>query len=155
MAATNFGVIYAVGSAQIRRYYYPQDDNQLATYPLLAGESMVQVARGPYASTAAWQAAVNTAVTNAAGKPPGDPRCAVVNGLNVVVNVINADPALDSIAGMTLVSCYSPLIGIGCIYNPGTTLFTIPSYTIPATTDKKTGQPVAAVVVAAQVIARP
>jgi len=104
MTALLFGTIYSTATGQIRRYYYPTDDSQIATYPLLPGEAIVSVSRGPYPNAAAWQAAVNTAVTNAAGKVPGDPRCAVIDATGHVVSVVLADPSIDSIPGMTLVN---------------------------------------------------
>src|SRR3954467_3125814 len=113
MAVTLFGIVYGTGSAQIRRYIYPSISNsEIASQANLGpGESLTTCSNGPYASTIAWQNAVNTAVTTASGKAPGDPRCAVISSAGNVVGVILADPAIDSVAGMTLVS--SPIANIG------------------------------------------
>jgi hypothetical protein len=104
MPAVMFGAVYSIATGQIRRYYYPTDDSQIATYPLLPGEAIVSISRGPYPNAAAWQTAVTTAVTNAAGKAPGNPRCAMIDANGNVVGVIMADPSIDSVSGMTLVN---------------------------------------------------
>lgn len=112
MALTQFGIVYAIGSAQVRRFIYPTIDNaEIDAVPLNAGEAVVHCSRGPYLSTTAWQNAVTNAVIDATGKVPGDPRCAVIDNNGNVVGVIKADPAIDSVAGMTLVSSSEVNIG--------------------------------------------
>lgn len=111
MAATKFGVIYSIANAHVRRYHYGSTDAELTSALCAQGEAIVPVSIGPYVSTAAWQAAINTAVTAAAGKAPGSPRCCVINGLGQVTSVIMADPTVDSIPGMTLV--LSAVAGVG------------------------------------------
>jgi hypothetical protein len=113
MTATKFGVVISTGNAHIRRCYFPDSDAQLASYPLSSGESLVQVSVGPYPNTAAWQAAVDAAVLAAAGKPPGNPWCAVVDATGNVVAVIMADAAIDSVSGMTLVNDPTGTASIG------------------------------------------
>ena len=134
MALTKFGVVYSTNSAQIRRFIYPSTSDAELNLPWAGpGEAMVQVSRGPYVSTAAYQAAVNNAVLAASGKSPGDPRCCVLDITNTVVAVIHADAGLDTISGKSLVQAYAA-IPIGSTYNPATGLFTSPPQTIPAGT---------------------
>lgn len=141
MAVTKFGIIYAIGSGQIRRYIYPtHNDSEIDSHPPGPGEALTTCGIGPYPNSAAWLAAVNAAVTAAAGKSPSDPRCAVVDGNGKVVAIIMADPAIDSYPDGTLIAAYSPAIGIGCTYDSGSGLFTIPASTLPAGTfNPKTG----------------
>jgi hypothetical protein len=131
MASTHFGVIYATGSAMIRRYVYPTSDAELTSKLCGTGESIVAVSRGPYPNSAAWQTAVNNAVTTAAGMAPGNPACCVVDQTNTVVQLIQADASIDSVPNMTLVQAYAT-IPIGSTYNPATGLFTSPQVIIPA-----------------------
>ena len=143
MSVTHFGIVYASGSAQIRRYIYPtHSDAEIASHPLMPGEALVTRSIGPYPNSPAWQAAVTSAVTTAAGKAPGNPACAVVDGSNNVVGVINADPAIDSVPGFTLIAAYSPQISPGCSYAPGTGLFSTAPILIPAGTFNKATQAV-------------
>jgi hypothetical protein len=46
--------------------------------------------------------------------------------------IIAADPALDTIAGKTVVGCYSPQIAPGCTYDATSGLFTAPAVTLPS-----------------------
>lgn len=118
MAVTQFGIVYGIGSAQVRRFIYPTSSNaEIATQPLMAGEAVVACANGPYASSAAWQTAVTNAVTTAAGKAPGNPRCAVIDPQGNVVGVILADAAVDHLAGFTLVN--DPNVNIGWTWTAG------------------------------------
>jgi hypothetical protein len=112
MTVRYFGVVYSATSGQIRRYIYWDDDaSGPGNVVLLPGEALVEVSRGPYANSAQWQAAINSAVTVAAGVAPGNPRCAVIDSSGNVVDMINADPAIDSIPGMTLVLTQTADIG--------------------------------------------
>ncbi len=104
MAITHFGIVCSTVNAQIRRYVYPDTDAQMNTAANVGvGETLVLCGIGPYPNTAAWFAAVNAAVTTALGKAPGNPRCAVIDGTGNVVDVIMADPTIDSVPGMMLV----------------------------------------------------
>lgn len=155
MALTQFGIVYAIGSAQVRRFIYPSNSNaEIDAVPLKAGEAVVRCSRGPYLSSAQWNNAVTNAVTAAAGKPPGDATCCVLNQANTVVGLIMADAAIDSISGQTLVQAYAP-IPVGSIYDPQTKLFTAPSYTTGGGVSRLDGSPIPIVVVPAQVIPRP
>jgi hypothetical protein len=131
VAATHFGIIYATQSAIIRRYVYPINNSELTTALCGPGESIVSISNGPFPNSAAWLAAVNSAVTGAAGKPPGNPACCVVDNTSTVVHIIQADAAIDHLPNMTLVQAYAT-IPLGSTYDPGTGLFTAPGYTIPA-----------------------
>jgi hypothetical protein len=147
MAATKFGILVSTANAIIGGHLYPDSDADLNAYVPAPGQTLVQCSRGPYASSAAWQAAINAAVLAALGKAPGDPTCAVVDNTNTVVNLVMADAALASApSGMTLVQCYAP-IPMGAAYDPGTGLFTAPSYTLLAAPSK--GRPTDTVVPAA------
>lgn len=118
MAVTKFGIVYATASAQIRRYIYPTlSDSEISNHPLQPGESLTTCNIGPYASSAAWQTAITNAVTAAAGKAPGDPRCCVIDGSGKVVEVIMADPAIDTVSGMTLVN--SSVANVGWTWTAG------------------------------------
>lgn len=130
MALTQFGIVYAIGSAQVRRFIYPTlSDAEIDSVPLNAGEAVTRCSRGPYVSTIAWQNAVNLAVTNAAGKAPGDPRCCVISASGSVVGVILADPAIDTVAGMTLVS--SPQANIGWTWTSSGGFVSPPAVVLP------------------------
>lgn len=156
MAVTKFGVIVSSGSAQIRRYVYPTASDAELNNPALvgAGEQLIQVRNGPFASSAAWQAAVAAAIQAALGKPPGNPACCVVDQTNIVIGAIMADPAIDSIPGATLVQAYAP-IPIGSTYDPTTGLFTAPGFTTAGGISKTDGSVVAPVVVPLTVIPKP
>lgn len=106
MSATKFGIVASTANAIISRFIYPNTDAELLSVPLKQGETMIQVANGPFVSSAAWQTAVNNAVQAALGKPPGSPRCCVIDKLGNVVNVFMGDATLDAPAfpGMTLVN---------------------------------------------------
>jgi hypothetical protein len=162
VAATTLGIVYATGSKALRRFILPDNDSDLTngTYPVAPGETLLVATDTGDRSIARLLSLIQAAT----GTIPADPRCAVVDAANKVVTVINADPALDSHPSGVLVSAYSPLIGIGNVWNPLTQLFSIPAITYPI------GTPHTAVVggvvtigvlltapltVPAQVIARP
>jgi len=128
MAVTQFGIVYATGSAQIRRFIYPTANNsEIDAQPLHAGEAVVHCSIGPYPNAAAWRTAVTNAVTTAAGKAPGNPRCCVIDSGGNVVNVIMADAAIDSVAGMTLVN--DPVANIGWTWTIGGGFVSPPPFT--------------------------
>jgi hypothetical protein len=100
MAATQIGIVYATGSGILRRLIVPDDDAELVDkHPVALGETMLVVS----AKTIKNQADVEAAVALVIGKPVPSARCAVVDAAGTVVNVIMADPALDSVSGATLV----------------------------------------------------
>jgi hypothetical protein len=104
MALTKFGAVCSTTNALVRRYVYPDSDAQMnAAANVGPGETLVLVSIGPYPNSAAWQAAINAAITTALGKAPGNPRCAVIDSNGNVVAAIMADPLIDSVAGMTLI----------------------------------------------------
>ena len=152
MAITKFGIVASTVNAHIRRYVYPAFSNFELDAPSLVGpgEIMIRISNGPYASSAAWLAAVNAAVLAALGKAPGDPTCCVLDQTNTVVQLIMADAGIDSLPGMTLVQAYAP-IPVGSTYDPATGLFTAPGYTTPANPAKG----IAAVIVPPTLIPKP
>lgn len=109
MSSTKFGIVASTANAIISRFIYPNTNAELLSVPLKQGETMIQVNNGPFPNSAAWQTAVNNAVQTALGKPPGNPRCCVIDGLGNVVNVFMGDATLDAPAfpGMTLINSAS------------------------------------------------
>jgi hypothetical protein len=108
-----------------------QPNGATSHLPITAGEQILIVtvagaAHGP----SDWVAQVQ-AIT---GVAPPNPTMALVDGTNTVQHVICGEAALDAanVTGFTAVDCYSPQITVGCTYDPNTTLFTAPAFTIPA-----------------------
>lgn len=60
-------------------------------------------------------------------------KCALVNADNMVEGIILAELGLDDSPhpDWTMVECYSPMIIIGCTYDPASGLFTMPEGLIP------------------------
>jgi hypothetical protein len=127
-----FGIIYASESKMIRRI--------VANIPDQAARS-TRAAYAPHISSSeevliVEQDAVPTVfeaedlVEAATGQRPANPTCCVLEN-NIVVQIILADAAIDTMPGKTLVQAYAP-IPIGSTYDPATGLFTAPGYTIPA-----------------------
>lgn len=144
--ATTFGVVYATGSKMIRRIIVPDNDAQLQSGFAGQGETLLVAPVGPHDV-----AACSVIVHSATGVVPPDPTCAVVDKTNTVIGMVSADPAIDALPGVTLVSAYSPQIAPGCAYDPATGLFTAPSVTISAGTDPL-GNPVLQQMIPATVI---
>lgn len=118
MPAANFGVVCSTASGIIRRIVYADTTIQLSGIAnVQSGETLVLVSSGPYPNSTAWRTAINTAVQTATGKIPGSSRCCVIDGGGNVVQVISADPALDSMPGMTLV--LSDVANIGWTWTVG------------------------------------
>src|SRR4029077_14115454 len=96
MSATQVGIVYSTVSHMLRYIIIPDNDSQLTngTFRLNAGESQITVAKTLYNNIGAASClALHFGV--AVNKLP-DPRCAVVNtATNMVVGIINADPAVD------------------------------------------------------------
>lgn len=128
-----FGIIYASESKMIRRI--------VANIPDQAARS-TRAAYAPHISSSeevliVEQDAVPTVfeaedlVEAATGVKPLSRECTVLDDNYIVVQIIAADAAIDTLPGKTLVQAYAP-IPIGSIYDPATGLFTAPGYTIPA-----------------------
>lgn len=134
MAAKTIGIVYAAGSKAVRRIIAPDNDAQLLTPGWAgAGETLLITARpadfNGEQPDIAWAKAQVKAST---GIDPPDLTCAVIDKTGTVEAVIAADPALDTIAGKTVVGCYSPQIAPGCTYDATSGLFTAPAVTLPS-----------------------
>jgi hypothetical protein len=155
--ATTIGIVYAAGSKAVRRIISPDNDAQL-TKPGLAGAGETLLI-APKPSNFNVQkpdlAYCKAQVKTQTGIDPPNLTCAVIDNTNTVRAIIAADPALDSVSGMTVVGCYSPQIAAGCTYDPASGLFTAPAVTIPAGTNKVNGKPVASQIIPAAVIPKP
>lgn len=110
--SSKVGIVYATQSGILRRVIFPDSDTSLSdgTHFVGAGETMLIAPLAEY----------NNAKSKADGTPQNQPeaqlfkthtgkawasgRCAVIDNTGLVVKTIHADPALDSINGMTLVS---------------------------------------------------
>jgi hypothetical protein len=136
MAVTQFGIVYSTGNLHVRRWLFLDDDSSFNDSTLLLlGESLQLMPVGAtYANAASylatvlqegippdqWVAQQEAALSNALGKPLGDPYCAVVNTLGQVVAVIMADPAIDSYhpdPTAQLISDPTHTVGIGWTWN--------------------------------------
>lgn len=99
MPATKIGVVYGAQSKHIRRIIIPDEDSELE-HPLLVGP-------GEQLATVPWGTRTDhVTLSNLLGTHPDHDaaRCAVVhNETSKVVHIIMADPAIDQIAGHTLV----------------------------------------------------
>jgi hypothetical protein len=94
MPLTQYLVHYATESRIVRRVIAADDDSLLLAHRPLRGESALFVQIGQ---------SVLDAIEKATGVRPPSPRCAVVNAQGAVIGCVNADPALDTIPGATLV----------------------------------------------------
>lgn len=123
MAATKIGIVVSARNSIIRRYVHVTDDSEFVNGLCDQGEVLAFVPVGPYQSGEAWRQAVCAAVEGVTGKYPADPRCAVIDGTGAVVGIISADPEIDSMPERSLAFAYSPLVGVGCTYDPASQLF--------------------------------
>jgi hypothetical protein len=91
-AATQLAVFYATDSKILRRKVIPNDEAQLEVLSAAPGESMLllPLAR-PYDD-----ASCRAAIASATGVTPPSGRCCIVNESGDIIDVCNADPALDS-----------------------------------------------------------
>jgi hypothetical protein len=163
--AASYAIVYATASKMHRRTI-ADDEGQISLgtmpdgttpavivghsltppslHPLLPGESALIQSVPPNAVSADGYPQWISAIQTATGVAPPQLTCALIDGTNTVQQLVAADPAIDSApAGFTIALCYSPLITIGCTFNPATGLFTAPAFTIPAGTpgDKGTALP--------------
>jgi hypothetical protein len=135
MAATQFAVVYGTVSKVIRRFVEPGSENTddshiaLAQQHLAPGESLMAFNLSDF-PTSRTRADVQPQI----GAPAHSGRCAVVAAgvatATPVVNVIQADPLIDSVPGHTLVQ--HDTAGIGWTYLSG--VFTAPVVTTVAPT---------------------
>lgn len=97
------GIVVSTASKIVRRVVVPDiNQSEITNHPLAAGEQMVVVA----APASATVDAINNIVQQQTGIAPPSSRCAVVVKANAVsgnvVNVVYADPAIDTVSGATL-----------------------------------------------------
>jgi hypothetical protein len=90
-AATQLAVFYATESKILRRKVIPNDEAQLEVLSAAPGESMLllPLAR-PYDD-----ASCRVAIAAATGVTPPSGRCCIVDESGDIIDVCNADPALD------------------------------------------------------------
>jgi hypothetical protein len=112
----NVGIVYSTANGTFRRVVVPNTEPPNATAWAQmycgSGESLALLPKSGNWNYTACAARIKT-VTARAVLPSG--RCCVVDGGGNVVRLINADPALDSLAGTTLVA--SDIANIGDHYN--------------------------------------
>lgn len=104
--ASHVGIVYATRSKILRRVIGFDSPEQAYTHPLHPGESLIVVDHdyidlvpGAHVSDFA-----RAQVERATGHAPPSGRCAVVDSAGRVVDVVQADPDIDSIPGMRLIS---------------------------------------------------
>ena len=147
---TTYAVVYSTATSSIRRIIaddhgqvtvppnavnphvlVTHPDNSTSQHPLAPGEAAVSVIP-PSVTAPARPLDWYNAVQKQTGVFPPDTQSALIDGGNVVQQMILAEPALDPTPpGWLMVQSYDPRITIGCTYDPATGLFTVPSYTLP------------------------
>lgn len=100
---SRIGIVVSAGSKMIRRIVVPDvSDAELGFHPISHGEQMLVINKPSNFDIAA----VPAMVEQLTGVTPPSSRCAVVVKANAVsgsvVNIIHADPAVDSVQGCTL-----------------------------------------------------
>lgn len=89
MSITNVGAIYATVSKLLQRVYVPSlSDAEISQQYVADGETLQNV------SLAVFQKGGLVAVQAAIGVPSISGRCAIIDGTNVCIDVIIADPAI-------------------------------------------------------------
>jgi hypothetical protein len=91
-AATQLAVFYATDSKILRRKIIPDDEAQLELLSAAPGESMLLVPLARPFDDASCRAAIEAAT----GIAPPSGRCCIVDESGDIIEVCNADPALDS-----------------------------------------------------------
>lgn len=148
--ATNFGVVVATGSKQIRRIL-GISDQALATYVPDPGESLLIF---PIPKSPLDMAGLNALVQQATGVMPPDLVCAVVDKTNTVVEMFAGDAAIDKHPAGQVIDVYSPDVTVGCTYDPVAKQFTVPSFVIPATVDRFTSLPIPQKIIPSRILPR-
>ena len=124
MAATKIGIIFGTKNKHVRRIIKPDDDSELLTLLVGPGESLETV---PIDTPLDHQTLSELIGTH---PDPNAARCAVVNPSGDVVQVLMADPEIDSVdnhAGLkshTLVA--HPHADVGWVYNHQTKIMRKP-----------------------------
>lgn len=97
MVATKVGIVYSIALRKRRWMVVPDSDTELPL-PVKQGEAYIEQLFTDYQ-----QRGPDAAVQDASGGVSLSDRCAVIDNTNTVTSHVNADPAIDNIAGMTLV----------------------------------------------------
>lgn len=108
--ATLIGIVYSAKGLILRRVIQPDFDSQLDDPAWVQpGETMLRIPIADEVLTRglSWEGIVEAKI----GQALNSPRCAVVDPQGTVVNVICADPDLDSVPGHTLVLSLTHSIG--------------------------------------------
>lgn len=116
------GVVFAAGTKALRRII--KNSQELSKHGVVNGESMLIGDVAENLSPEEFLLACENLVQAATGVKPADPRCAVVNGLGLVVEIIKADPAIDAYDRGSLVACAKE-VTVGDSYNNTTKIFTL------------------------------
>lgn len=104
MSATMLGVVIGAVSRQVRRVVIADDDSHYGKIVLLPGETLVHLPLPSVSDLHADALApVIAAHTGVAAPATHSTRCAVIDGAGKVVDVIAADPAIDTMAGRQIV----------------------------------------------------
>jgi hypothetical protein len=90
--ATQFAVFYATDSKILRRKVIPNDEAELEVLSAAPGESMLPLPLARPHDDASCRAAIAAAT----GVTPPSGRCCIVDESGDIIDVCNADPALDS-----------------------------------------------------------
>ena len=153
-----YAIVHSTVSCMLRRVIADDDGNvSIGTnavicthagrpdsqHPLLPGESAFVMPVSGSAGGAATPVQWKNAIKAKTGITPPDLVCALIDQ-NVVAGLIAADPDVDAAPdSRTMVLCYSPLITVGCSYDPASGLFSTAGGTLPAgSPGNSTGSPI-------------
>jgi hypothetical protein len=145
VAQTKWGIVYGVANPHDRQHILPDDDSELANYPVSSGEKLITIPIVSGEGNAAFTARMNAAICADAGVTQlVDCRFAEIDSGGNVIAIHRGDAALYP--GLhTYVNCTTD-IAVGHTYSAG--VFTVHSYTLNA----KPGVRATSVVVAAKLV---
>jgi hypothetical protein len=112
-AATQLAVFFATDSKILRRKVIPDEDGQLDVLRVPPGESVLLLSLAVPHDDASCRAAIAAAT----GVRPPSGRCCIVDDAGDIIDVCNADPALDLHPGGKLIA--SENAGMGDRYTGG------------------------------------
>jgi hypothetical protein len=107
----SIGIVYGEQSGIVRHIIIPDNDAGLRNVVLQPGEAIVAVDRLKFKKGSPDTNDAIAAVEEVRGKPSDDPRCVVVDAKGVVVDVLLADPLIDSDPKGSLVRDATAVIG--------------------------------------------
>ena len=88
--ATTFGIVYGIKTNIVRRIIIPDTDEELKFHPMVKGETMLIVPKGPSDIFTCREL-----VARATKKPSPSARHAVIDKKGMVVEIALIDPVLD------------------------------------------------------------